>query len=268
MKTIRSSLILLPSILLAFSLSGCTTTAAAEGTDVFAEIYTSVALTVTANTVPVTPTASLVDTPTKSPTPLPAWSATATPAMGASSSSYSYASGCNDAGYVSDVTIPDGSVLAPGETFTKTWELLNTGSCTWRKVYTITFVGGDDMDGSGTDIDQSVDPGEQADVSVSLTAPDDEGTYTGYWRLSNSEGTVFGERVFVQIVVSEDADVNTATSTPTDISSTATSTPVPVIATPYPTYTPTEIPTMTAVDTPTIASTSTMESLATGTSDS
>ncbi|MGE5375455.1 MAG: hypothetical protein ACM3XO_10390 [Bacteroidota bacterium] len=40
------------------------------------------------------------------------------------------ANGCNHAGYISDVTIPDETVLAPGESFNKTWEFQNTG--TWR----------------------------------------------------------------------------------------------------------------------------------------
>ena len=44
---------------------------------------------------------------------------------------YTYSSGCNNAAYVSDVTVADGDDMAPGETFTKTWELLNTGSCSW-----------------------------------------------------------------------------------------------------------------------------------------
>lgn len=112
------------------------------------------------------------DTPTPSDTPIP----------------------CNQAEFVKDVNVPDGKEFDPGEDFTKTWRLKNTGSCTWTSGYDIVFDGGDSMDGpssvqltSGT-----VDPGENVDVSVELTAPDDAGTYQGNWKLRDSSDVIFG----------------------------------------------------------------------------
>ena len=78
-----------------------------------------------------------------------------------------------NAAYVSDVTIPDGTEVAPGQTFTKSWELLNTGTCTWSEKHAIFFAGGDNMEGPATTIHHSVAPGESVDVSVELTAPDE-----------------------------------------------------------------------------------------------
>ena len=36
------------------------------------------------------------------------------------------------AAFVADVTIADGSYIAPGSTFTKTWRIRNNGTTTWN----------------------------------------------------------------------------------------------------------------------------------------
>jgi len=45
--------------------------------------------------------------------------------------------GCDVAGFVADITIPDGTEMAPGSVFTKTWSLKNDGTCTWNSDYRI-----------------------------------------------------------------------------------------------------------------------------------
>ncbi len=163
------------------------------------DIYTAVALTVSGAAASATPTSTLASSATSTVLPFTSTAVpTATPTSGAL---YTYASGCNGAAYVSDVTVADGDEMAPGETFTKTWQLLNTGSCAWSKSYSVVFVGGDDMETSSADLDTAVAVGASGDVSVELTAPEDEGTFTGYWQLADAAGTLFGEQVYVQIVV-------------------------------------------------------------------
>ena len=44
---------------------------------------------------------------------------------------------CNEAPCMSDVTIPDGTVLTAGESFEKTWLLLNGGTCSWDSTYVL-----------------------------------------------------------------------------------------------------------------------------------
>ena len=205
------------------------------------DVYTAVAITLAAQASSATPTITLLPsvTPTVwlSPTFTPI-----TPTTQSISISYSTANGCYDAAYVSDVTIPDGTVLAPGEAFTKTWKFQNTGGCDWSEDFWITFSSGEDMDGDDTEIDEAVAAGDSVSVSVSLVAPDDEGTYTGYWKLATEDGTVFGETVYVLIVVSEDA----ATSTPTATATTATTETATATATTIPTSTPTYTPVPTS----------------------
>ncbi len=149
---------------------------------------------------------------------------------------------CNEALYMSDVTIPDGTILTAGESFEKTWLLLNGGTCSWESTYVLGFVSGDEMSGVATVLGESVSANGQAQLSVIFTAPLTAGSYISYWRMTDGLGTYFGNTIFVSITVSEDAS---ATSTPTATSEyTATPTKTSV---PTETYTPTTIPTNTPV---------------------
>jgi hypothetical protein len=100
---------------------------------------------------------------------------------------------CNMASFVSDVTIPDGSSIVTGATFTKTWRLRNTGSCTWNTSYSLVFDRGEKMSGPDAQpLAGSVAPGQTVDISVSLTAPNAPGNYRGHWRLRDGSGVLFG----------------------------------------------------------------------------
>ncbi len=105
---------------------------------------------------------------------------------------------CNRAGDVEDISIPDGTAINSGTKFTKTWRLTNTGACTWNSDYDLVFSSGDRIGGSSVSLDETVSPGETIDVSVTLTAPDNLGTYVGYWKLRSANGAVFGIGPFGQ----------------------------------------------------------------------
>ncbi len=101
---------------------------------------------------------------------------------------------CNQASFVDDATIPDGSTILPNANFTKTWELKNTGSCTWSTSYAVVFAGrGSSMSGPAANpLSAEVKPGETALISVPLRAPGEFGTYSGYWQLRSGDGKTFG----------------------------------------------------------------------------
>lgn len=100
---------------------------------------------------------------------------------------------CDWAAYIKDVSIPDGTTLAPGTAFTKTWRLQNIGDCTWTPSYDLIFSSGDLMSGpTAVALSTTVYPDQVVDVSVNLKAPAAEGKYRGYWGLRNAAGTIFG----------------------------------------------------------------------------
>jgi hypothetical protein len=84
-------------------------------------------------------------------------------------------------------------VLSPGEEFTKVWRLRNIGSCTWSPYYSLTFAGGNRLQGHDfTSLPRVVYPGENVDIAVNLVAPIEAGRYRGYWMLSDPHGQSFG----------------------------------------------------------------------------
>ncbi|MCK5635045.1 MAG: hypothetical protein KAI06_08155, partial [Anaerolineales bacterium] len=95
--------------------------------------------------------------------------------------------------FIKDVTIPDGTRIDDGEGFTKTWRIRNNGDCTWTRDYDLIFLSGYRMSGfTVKTINGTIKPGQIVDLSVDLKAPDDYGTYWGYWMLRNANGDIFG----------------------------------------------------------------------------
>jgi hypothetical protein len=100
---------------------------------------------------------------------------------------------CNWAGFVSDVTIPDGTQMEPDLEFTKTWRIKNLGSCTWTKKYGLIHSGGEIMGAPDTVyLPIEVSPGSEVEVSVKMKAPQVFNTYTSYWLLQDDKGGIFG----------------------------------------------------------------------------
>ena len=108
---------------------------------------------------------------------------------------------CDDAIWVADITVPDGTEMTPGQDFVKTWKIRNTGSCTWGTGYSALFAYGEKMGGVAEPMTGAVAPGEEVEVSVRFKAPDNAGEYSSTWRMANASDIPFGENIFVLIVV-------------------------------------------------------------------
>lgn len=98
----------------------------------------------------------------------------------------------DEAVFVGDISIPDGTLFRPGESFTKTWRVKNTGTCTWGAGYALDYVSGDIMSGNFNNPIGAVLPGELADISVDLAAPARGGEQIGFWQFHNAAGQPFG----------------------------------------------------------------------------
>jgi len=150
-------------------------------------LATSVAETVEAMESKVIPTLALLPTSTFYPTSTPYPTATVQPvAPTAQPNPCLYA-------VMTSETIPDGTDFSAGETFTKSWTLKNTGTCTWNEDYKIVFRSGDQMGGPDKQFfDEDVKPGETIKISINLTAPAAADTYKGTWILRTDKGVDFG----------------------------------------------------------------------------
>ena len=120
---------------------------------------------------------------------------------------------CAKASLVEDKTIPDGTILKPGEQFIKIWRIQNTSNCVWDTNYKIVFWDGELMGGGYVyNFPQQALPGDIVDVPLVLTAPTTDGSYKSYWKLQTPGGTTFGvgynAAFWADIVVSSSTKVD------------------------------------------------------------
>lgn len=131
-----------------------------------------------------------------------------------------------DSRFVSDVTVFDGTQMAPGQIFSKIWRLRNTGEVTWPKGTSLVHIGGDLMGLLAVGVtmpEGGVPPNTELDVHVEMTAPSRPGRYVTYYRLAvpsdnfpvNTTPYRFGQRFWALIqVVDFDAYVASAPGGP------------------------------------------------------
>ena len=104
-----------------------------------------------------------------------------------------------------DVNIPDNTVMTPGQEFTKTWKIKNTGSCAWGEGYSLIYSYGERMSGAAQPLLGVIAPGQEVDVSVTFKAPDLPGTYFSFWTMVNPQRVPFlgndNKALYVQIIV-------------------------------------------------------------------
>ena len=185
-------------ILGAFVLSACNMPSAAEADSAANPnaVFTAAAQTAS---VQLTQAAAPADSSTSTPTPsifLP--TVTPVPTMITITPT---SDNCDKAKFITDVSIPDGSEFAFGESFTKTWRIRNDGDCTWTSDYALVFDAGEKMNGASPQLLMgSVGPGDTVDISIDLISPNTPGNYTGNWQIRNTTGKLFA-KVYVQIKV-------------------------------------------------------------------
>lgn len=134
---------------------------------------------------------------------------------------------CYAMSFVADISIPDNTTMTPGQAFTKTWKVKNTGSCAWDAGFKFAFTGGNAMNGTTFTLPQSVAANAETEISVAMTAPATAGTARGNWRMSTAGGQFFGDEVYVVILVGGAAATGSATNTSVPATATPTSTPTP-----------------------------------------
>lgn len=163
------------------------------------------------------PTATLTPEPTLTPT----LTSTATPGKPTATATTSGATqppvSGNDSATWRAQTPPDNTVFKPGEKFTVTWTLENTGTSTWTTQYFIKFVSGEKMGAKDVVfLPYTVTPGTNAQISVDFVVPESEGIKRSDWVLKNANDQAFSTfYIVVEISESGQATVSTPTITST-----------------------------------------------------
>jgi hypothetical protein len=92
-----------------------------------------------------------------------------------------------------DVSIPDGTQMEPGESFTKIWRFVNSGSCSWTTEYSIVLFSGDFLGYFLMQyFEEAVLPGGSVDIKIDMVAPNQPGFYQSNWKIRSANGVLFG----------------------------------------------------------------------------
>lgn len=102
---------------------------------------------------------------------------------------------CNGFRLVAHVSYPLYSTVQASTEFWKSWQIQNTGTCTWSGDYALVYQGGFQLSGpSPFELGDGVTvrPGQYVTVSVPLFTPPQPGTYDSYWFMQDANGNAFG----------------------------------------------------------------------------
>jgi len=109
---------------------------------------------------------------------------------------------CNNVmSYLGDANYADGTILSPGQKFTKEWEVINYSDCNWDSKYHLFFISGNQMGAPDFVEIPHIPIGSKGKIAVELTAPDEPGEYRSEWKLFGADNRFFGESLVAKITV-------------------------------------------------------------------
>jgi len=143
---------------------------------------------------------------TGSPTSAAGPSLTPMPPAASTSAATSAGPTCFNSKFIADVSIPDGTVFKPGDSFRKVWRIQNTGTCKWDQGFGLTIWAGSAMGGVPihfTSSDAGVEPGGIVDLGIDMIAPSEPGDYIAHWIMIDDNHKTFGGDFTVVIKVAK-----------------------------------------------------------------
>lgn len=114
-----------------------------------------------------------------------------------------------DAEFVADLTIPDGTIVVPGEYLIKKWLIRNNGTCDWGAGFEFYQTNLDSQLLSQLSVSDfpMAAPGVEVEVSVALRLSDtaNPGEHIARFAMRTGDGQSFGATPYVQVVLSSTA---------------------------------------------------------------
>jgi hypothetical protein len=107
----------------------------------------------------------------------------------------------NNLTYIEDLSIPDGTQVAPRIQLDKRWRVKNTGTCNWDQRYQLKAIAGPEL---GALSEQRLVParsGSEATIRIVFMAPAEDGTYRSAWQAYDPEDRPFGDPIFIEVLV-------------------------------------------------------------------
>ncbi|KAJ3431833.1 ovarian carcinoma antigen [Anaeramoeba flamelloides] len=122
--------------------------------------------------------------------------------------------------FVKDLSYPDKTIVKPGQSFRKGWQVRNEGDLEWPCCARLIFIEGNDLGYKkliGEKLN-AIKPDQTMDVYVDLVAPTKPGNYTGYWR-AYAGNKRFGHRIWCNIIVKFPSSTTSSSSSSSSSSS-------------------------------------------------
>lgn len=107
----------------------------------------------------------------------------------------------NDLNFVDDLTIPDNTATTFGLALDKQWLVENSGTCHWNSAYRLRNIGGATLGAQAEIALYPARAGTQATIQILFTAPFSEGVYESAWQAIGPDGSLFGDPIYMRIVV-------------------------------------------------------------------
>ncbi|MGH2619997.1 MAG: NBR1-Ig-like domain-containing protein [Anaerolineales bacterium] len=107
----------------------------------------------------------------------------------------------DQARFIEDLSVPDGSRVEPGALIDKRWSVLNSGTCDWGPGYRLIRTDTGSLGGPAELALYPARAGEAAIWQVLLTAPREPGQQLASWQARSPSGELFGDPVFVLVEV-------------------------------------------------------------------
>jgi len=112
----------------------------------------------------------------------------------------------NDLTFINDLSVPDDTEFRPGDEIIKTWLVQNSGECNWDEEYSIRLVDGSPMGANTTQPLFPARSGSEAEITVNVTAPQNEGLTYSTWQAYDPDGEPFGQTFFIQVIINPDLE--------------------------------------------------------------
>jgi hypothetical protein len=147
-------------------------------------------------------TQSIALTPSATPSPIPSETAipTETPEPATPTATISFteivptntSAPLTNQAELTNQSVADNTTVSPGDVFKITWTFKNQGKATWNTNYAAKFASGELMGAEHkVYFDNTVDPGESIDITITVTAPSKSGTYESHWVLRDANDLNF-----------------------------------------------------------------------------
>lgn len=107
----------------------------------------------------------------------------------------------NQLRFVNDLSIPDGTIVSPGDQLDKRWQVENTGTCDWNQEYSLRLVAGEALDAPRVQKLYPARRGSRVTIQIAFTAPTSPGHHSTTWQAFDPSGQRFGDPFFMDITV-------------------------------------------------------------------